>query len=871
MKLRTIYVLFAVLVLVGSLFVVAMWTGDKQPPDTSLYALPGAHDSKNPFEVSDVDRVEIKRARPNAETIVLVRASKTSPWQIEEPHKLRAGAVVTDLVTQILGATRDPEADVPADLKAAGLDPPAEVVTLSGTTGGDKDKKGEARSFQLNVGEASSESSKAVIYVTSPDRPKEILPVRRSSLATVLDTVNDFRDPYLLASAISDYARVKLNLTAADKAKAPKRPLELKKMDGGLWRYTDSLGYDGSAETGETGGVTEPGKRPAGVNGLLKVLSDLRVESADWVQDGATDADLAKYDLDAGKTDVLTVEVDRVVTGKDDTGAEKKVPMTLLVAVGKKVGDKSDRYYAAVKDEEHGTSMARIPTTGPDSLVQEFADPTALRNKTLVALGGFKKPLAVRVTNPSGKLEFLRLKEQDPWRLYRDGKEVTLDQAAVDRLVNQLVQPDQVRSFIDAPDETKLGLNVPAATVEVWVDGVEEEKKPETKDDKKDAEKKDEKKDTEKKDEPKPRLLLKSDKPAAKLTYGAVEEDLAAVKRFEDHTGWTETAVVKASKLLEDQAKAGPLAYYDKALPKFSTGFDLPDKDVTSLELDRPDGQYILSRDKPDAPWAFKKPDEWDASHRKTKVNATQVENVLRTLDSLQARSLVVETPTPEDLDKYGLKAPALKAVVTKKIGDKTDTYTLLFGKDAPDGGVYAQQSQRPMVFEIEKSVVTTLNQDLRDRSVFAVDPAKAKELKLTGWNQNSVRPETLDFVKTGDQWAPKPPDFKADSDKVATLVQGLAHLTAGEIVTKDDKIKAAFDSDADKTALTIEMTVEGEAQPLQLKVVNLTGDKSGLPPEKKGFYAVSANSPNLPGEIFVAPRELFEGPVSKSTYFVKP
>ena len=73
--------------------------------------------------------------------------------------------------------------------------------------------------------------------------------------------------------------------------------------------------------------------------------------------------------------------------------------MTLLVAVGKKVGDKSDRYYAAVKDEEHGTSVARIPTAGADSLVQEFADPTALRSKTLVALGGFKKPLAVRVTN----------------------------------------------------------------------------------------------------------------------------------------------------------------------------------------------------------------------------------------------------------------------------------------------------------------------------------------------------------------------------------------------------------------------------------------------------------------------------------------
>ena len=208
---------------------------------------------------------------------------------------------------------------------------------------------------------------------------------------------------------------------------------------------------------------------------------------------------------------------------------------------------------------------------------------------------------------------------------------------------------------------------------------------------------------------------------------------------------------------------------------------------------------------------------------------------------------------------------------MTKKVGDKTDSYTFLFGKDAPDGGVYAQQSQRPMVFEVDKAVLTILNQDLRDRSIFAVDPAKVKALKLTGWNQNSVRPETLDFEKAGDQWTPKPPDFKADSDKVTALVQGLAHLTAGEIVTKDDKIKAAFDKDEDKTAFTIEMTVEGEAAPLQLKVVNLTGDKSGLPPEKKGYYAVSANSPNLPGEMFLAPKELFEGPMSKSAYFIKP
>src|SRR5947209_17211199 len=119
MKFKTTYILFAVLGLMLLLLAYAMWTGSP-PPDNSLYVLPSAHDPKHPFEVSDVDRVEIKRARPQEETIAFVKDPSTLKWEIEEPRHLRAGTVVSDLISQVLGATRDQEADLPANAAAAG-------------------------------------------------------------------------------------------------------------------------------------------------------------------------------------------------------------------------------------------------------------------------------------------------------------------------------------------------------------------------------------------------------------------------------------------------------------------------------------------------------------------------------------------------------------------------------------------------------------------------------------------------------------------------------------------------------------------------------------------------------------------------------
>jgi hypothetical protein len=860
MNYKTTYILFGVLV--GILVLVGLVLLIEPTPyvDTSRYVLPSAHDKKA-ITSDAVTRVEIERTRPDPQTIVFERDADSNRWSIIQPRPYRANAsVVEGLVRQVLEAQSDAKAAIPPDRKAAELDPPAEIVTL---------KTKDGKELKLNVGGEGGFGA-GVAFVTSSDK-SAVMAVPRSAIESVFKKLDDFRDPYLLAASPSDYQHVKLTLSKVDKKEAPKGALVLVKKSEGLWEYKDPEGYDGSAEEGEASTVP-----PTGVEGLLKELSDLKVDSVDkggFVEDDAKD--LAKYNLDPAKSDVLTIEVDRIDSIKDENGtqATKTSPVTLLVGVGKKVDDKAAdaKYYAALKGE-HGNTVVEVAAKGPSEIAALFKDPAKLRNHSLAALGPAEKPVAVDVVNGPSKLEFRRENGTSPWHLYRDGAEIPLSKDTnrdpngdpVQRFVNQLVQKVPVASFLDPKaDQAKLGLGKPSVVVSIWVDGVEKQPE-EKKDDKKDP------KEADKKAETKTRLVLakdKVDKPASRLTFGAVEGKEVVIKRQAYHKGWDETALVKTPDLLLDEVKQGPLAYEDKTLPSFNGQFDLPDKDVVQLALDRGGVHYLVTRAdaKPETPWTFAAPK--DMAGRK--VSKSAVEQILAELHGLRATRLVTESPKDDELDKeYGLKTPTLKAVVTKT--DKT-SYTYDFGKDAAGGGEYARQSQRPMVFVVDKTRLEALQKDLRDPTIFAVaDTSKVKALKLTGWVNVTGMPTTWDFERKDGKWAvktPAPNTIAVDQDKVRILVEGLAHLTAKRFVGQDAKIKAAFDKDEDKTALTIDMTVEGQEKPLQLKVVNLTGDKAALGADK-GYYAAS---PSAAGELFEVTKELFDGPMSKPAYFIKP
>ena len=359
MNYKTTYILFGILLGILVLVSLAWWLAP-QYVDTSSYLLPAAHETK-PITADEIERVEIARARPDNETLVFERDADTDKWVITAPRSLRANtSVVEGLVNSLIGAQVEQHADVPANAQAAELEPPAEVITL---------KAKDGKELKVNFGKEVAPGSGAVVYASTPEHPTQVLPVLRSNVEAAFKKLNDFRDPYLLASSASDYQFVKLGLNKADKKDELKGFLVLDKKEEGLWEYKDPEGYDGSAEEGDTTAPSDPKKAPSGVNGLLRELSDLRVDNTDKASDFVEDdaKDLGKYNLDPAKSDVLTIYVDRVESlpkGGEGDEKPKTTPVEVHIGVGKKVDDKTDKYYAAIMGKD-GATVVKVATQRP--------------------------------------------------------------------------------------------------------------------------------------------------------------------------------------------------------------------------------------------------------------------------------------------------------------------------------------------------------------------------------------------------------------------------------------------------------------------------------------------------------------------------
>jgi hypothetical protein len=848
----------------------AMWYAGGPSTDAGKYLLPSVKIAAAELKEKEVDRIEVERNRPTQEKFVIVRDGDGQRWRIVEPYQVRADQIAAnDLVHQVFEAKRAENVEAPPTAGAAGLDPPSAVVTL---------KKGAERAVSIRLGDTSLGKQKAVVYCSSSDRPKDVVPVFAVDLDRATKNLSELRDRTLLASAPSDYTFIRLE----EKGKEPKGPLFLEKVED-RWRYRIPGSYEGPAEMGDAGAPGVADKPPSGVSGLLSELSNLRVEvkddkDNDFVEDGVAAKDLGKYGLDVDKGEVLQIQIERVEKGGvGDDKKEQTKPLELLVAVGKKPDEKNGKYLAASPTDEKGKddkplySIVKVAAKDIDAIRKSFADPNALRSRNLAPLGS-QGPVAVRVKIGSDVLEFLReASSGGKWTMVRNGEEQATDSAAVEALVNQLVQPGQIKSFVDKPEVEKLGLKDPKVVVALWTEGVE---KVEPKDDKKD-DKKDEKKE-EKQEDKKPRLALKKDvedKPAVRLGFGYVEDHFSAVRRETrvPKADKYDEVVVRAPELIYDKAKQPALAYLDKTLTPFAVGFDAAEG-VTKLTLERGGATYELLR--PDAKgdgWTFAAPTEL----KDRKADPRAIRSVLTALNMLRATRLVTEKPTDAELKEYGLTPPSIKVVVTKeeKKDDKTttSTFTYEFGKDADMDSQYARQSQRTMVFVVDKKSIGALTDELLDKTILSIEDAKVKAVKLTGWKNLFGAPYTVDLeYKEGGPWVAKaPPGFVLDPGKVHDFIDGVAHLKADKFVSANTKIKEAFDKDEDKTALTVELYVEGDDKdkPVTLKVVNLTSEKAGLGADK-GYYA---RTPKLPNELFKVPDSAFQKAMEKPACFSSP
>jgi hypothetical protein len=133
--------------------------------------------------------------------------------------------------------------------------------------------------------------------------------------------------------------------------------------------------------------------------------------------------------------------------------------------------------------------------------------------------------------------------------------------------------------------------------------------------------------------------------------------------------------------------------------------FDLRDKTVLKLERDKIDSlaistpQHTVRFAKAGAEWRLKAPVD-------ARADSTAVDGLVSRLNTLQMKSIAApESATPAE---YGLDAPA----ATVQIGSGSSQASLLVGKSAGEGVVFATDQSRPAVLTIESSLLDDLKKE---------------------------------------------------------------------------------------------------------------------------------------------------------------
>jgi hypothetical protein len=259
-----------------------------------------------------------------------------------------------------------------------------------------------------------------------------------------------------------------------------------------------------------------------------------------------------------------------------------------------------------------------------------------------------------------------------------------------------------------------------------------------------------------------------------------------------------------------------------------------------------------------------KSPTVWKLTQPKELAGRTadiaKVDQLLNDLHDLQAVKLIAEKASDNELNRYGLKSPAITATVTvSKPDKKTEDHSYLFGKETDDkANVYAKQGNRDMIFLVAKHALEPLQGDLQDPTVFHIDVAKIKGLKLIGWQNVVGHSFTLDLErKSAQDWLVKaPPDFKLNVPQAEGLLTWLTQMKVvrrlGKGVPKPEQKLTPQEG-----ALEIVFTVEGEKDPYTLTI--------GGPSDNEGFFA---RSNKLLDEIFIVPKGNLEQIKQMPAYF---
>jgi hypothetical protein len=826
MNLRNTYFLFGAVILVLVVFVLVLTYGPRGEGEDYLF--PDLHGKAKGEELAEVkksiDKVEIERLSPASEPLLFEREG--TRWTLKKPYIAHVdGSAVERLINSLIDAKPDPKAQVPAKGQA-GLDPPSAAVTLF---------KGD-KGYRAMFGQISLAGGGRV-YAATGEKPNKVLALRRSvveellkpgseSVGTVGEAVRgvtDFRAQNLLADGVTVPWEVVQRVVLTE----GKKEIILQKDANGGWNFEKPDNYGAADLEGDPTGPAWD--QIAGVKPLLTRLAGLRMPKADDIIEGAPDP--REYGLGPGQEQM------RIEFKLKDSGTE-------VLLIGRKVDDAGTKVYATLGHERF---VVKLDAKALEPIKKVIEDPKVLRDRNLTSMAAFMID-AVDIKLPGEKpFELRKVGTPPQWRIF-EGTDA-FDNAnfkAVNDLLEALTARRNIRDFPDTSVGDKaLGLDTPAVQIDLWQGGIIQPEPPPP--------------PAEGQAPPKPPEIKRPSlrgEPNLRLTFGKKDKDIVYVRRA---MGIASNVVALPESILPLATR--PLtSYLDLVLPSFER-----DK-VTKLFFNRGAVKYELAKpngDPASETWSIAQPP--DIAGRT--ADTGKIEQILTSLQTLTATSVLARKATDAELTRYGLKTPKTEAAVALK--DVKDPKVYQFGSEADDKkNLYFRFGGSDRVYLVEKARLDPLfSGEVIDPTIWRLDATRIKGIKLTGWKSlTGGKALTLDLVrKSPTEWSVKDQaDYVVDAVKAETFAAALALVRTDRFIKSKGGPGPEHKLDPNDDALVIEVTVDGEKEPFVLTVGGETKDNN------TDYYFATSNK--TPGAVFLVFRERFaEVRKSGRGFFQKP
>lgn len=795
----------------------------------------------NPSE--NIVGLRVERSRPEVQALVLKRGGQTRKWSFEQPFQGAADSfAVNNLVRAVLEGRREEDRDAKVADEQTGLSQPVARVTLT-------DKDGKEHS--LVVGKSVPGAAGNLAFVLASGRGSTPQVMLERDLEPLFRAAGALRERSLLG-AETDIEQFQLS----SGPQGAKPAVGLRKAQG-AWKYeTPAYGMAGPASAAAQGGAVVP---EVDTGAILKAIASLRVEQVgervgernDFIAEGVKD--LAAYGLDAAKNRVLRVEVERAQVGGEGKPSEKTGSganrVVLLVGLDKQVEKPSDNPvekpgekglpFKGFQATIEGTGSVVLVPGGPvNDLVRLLDDPGLIRDRAVLRLSG--EPDWIEINNGLGRMELVRADLLGGYKLFRPGvaEGQAVDLVAVNSLLEAMKNARGRFVEDNAAKRAELELNKPAdqqVSVRLWTAGVD-----------KGAAEKETKKEDKLVQPSTGKPVRKETAPVAEVVLGRRLGEEAALLRVMGN----DQAVLMVPKALLDVVEQGPLAYLDRKVPSFageSVAGEAALDAVTGVSLAKGAETLTVSRKDKSELWKFSGP----KGRESLPVDAQVIRALLVNLNALQARKLVVEKPTSQQLVSQGLEPAAMSLTVNLTGADgKPLARVFSLGKESGDGGIFAKASWVDRVFTVDLSLRAIMETPWENRQLFSgMDLAKVNRLKLTGWQSVNGVPLNLVLEKENDQWAAKDPatDFPVAQEKVTQLLQNLKMLRFEKVMAYSGGGDPGLGLDPSKSGLAIEWNVTGQKDPVRLNLGRVEG--AGL----------AAAVTTLPGMVVVVPKAPFE------------